>query len=299
MSSMTDAQGARGSHLKGIAITAFGVLILTPDGLLTSLVAADVRTALFWRGLFMGLTLTAFALLRHRRDTAKLLRALLTGPQLFVALMFMVSSIGFVVSVVTTSVANTLFIIASAPLFSAILAWVVLGERTPPRTIIAILIAMAGMAVIFAEGLGRGDLWGNVAAITTALAWACMVVVLSHAKIKDPAPALALGGYLIAGAAFLVAPTIAVATLDMVWLAILGCFVLPVSFFLIGLGPQYIPPPEVSLVMLLEAVLGPIWAWFFIAQSPSPQTMLGGALILVTLAAHFTIGLINENSGTR
>ena len=69
MSSMTDPRGARSRHLKGIAITAFGVLILTPDGLLTSLVAADVRTALFWRGLFMGLALTAFVLLRYRRDT--------------------------------------------------------------------------------------------------------------------------------------------------------------------------------------------------------------------------------------
>jgi len=292
---MTDPRGARSRHLKGIAITAFGVLILTPDGLLTSLVAADVRTALFWRGLFMGLALTAFVLLRYRRDTGTILRALLTAPQLFIALMFTVSSIGFVVSVVTTSVANTLFIVASAPLFSALLAWIVFRERTPPRTIVAILIAMAGMGVIFAEGLGRGDLWGNLAALITALAWACMVVVLSHAKIKDPAPALALGGYLIAGAALLVAPTLVAVTLDLVWLAILGLFVLPVSFFLIGLGPQYIPPPEVSLIMLLEAVLGPIWAWFFIAQSPSPQTMLGGALILITLAIHFSIGLVREH----
>lgn len=292
---MTDPRGARSRHLKGIAITAFGVLILTPDGLLTSLVAADVRTALFWRGLFMGLALTAFVLLRHRRDTGTILRALLTAPQLFIALMFTVSSIGFVVSVVTSSVANTLFIVASAPLFSALLAWIVFRERTPTRTIVAILIAMAGMGVIFAEGLRRGDLWGNLAALITALAWACMVVVLSHAKIKDPAPALALGGYLISGAALLVAPTLVAVTLDLVWLAILGLFVLPVSFFLIGLGPQYIPPPEVSLIMLLEAVLGPIWAWFFIAQSPSPQTMLGGALILITLAIHFSIGLVREH----
>lgn len=292
---MTDPRGARSRHLKGIAITAFGVLILTPDGLLTSLVAADVRTALFWRGLFMGLALTAFVLLRYCRDTGTILRALLTAPQLFIALMFTVSSIGFVVSVVTTSVANTLFIVASAPLFSALLALIVFRERTPTRTIVAILIAMAGMGVIFAEGLRRGDLWGNLAALITALAWACMVVVLSHAKIKDPAPALALGGYLISGAALLVAPTLVAVTLDLVWLAILGLFVLPVSFFLIGLGPQYIPPPEVSLIMLLEAVLGPIWAWFFIAQSPSPQTMLGGALILITLAIHFSIGLVREH----
>lgn len=291
MKNTTESTGGRNGHLKGITITACGVLILTPDGLLTSLVGADVRTALFWRGLFMGLALTVLLVLRYRREAGTIVRVLLTGPQLFIALMFAVSSIGFVVSVVTTSVANTLFIVASAPLFSALLSWIVLGERTPPRTIIAILIAMAGMAVIFAEGLGRGNLWGNLAALITALAWAFMVVVLSQARIRDPAPALALGGYMIAGAALLVAPTLAAVQLDMIWLAILGLFVLPVSFFLIGLGPQYIQPAEVSLIMLLEAVLGPVWAWFFIAQSPSPQTMLGGTVILVTLAIHFMIGL--------
>ena len=70
--------------------------------------------------------------------------------------------------------------------------------------------------------------------------------------------------------------------------------ILPISFFLIGLGPQYIPAPEVSLIMLLEAVLGPIWAWWFISQTPSPLSLIGGAVIIGTLAIHFAIGLRAE-----
>ncbi len=296
MQTNTNPSGPQSQHLKGIALTAFGVLILTPDGLLTSLVSADVRTALFWRGLFMGLALTAFVLLRHGRRAGAAFRALLTWPQLVIALFFAASGIGFVVAIVTTSVANTLFLVACAPLFSVILARVFLGQRTQLRTIIIILVAMAGMGVIFAEGLGRGELRGNLAAVGTALTWAAMVVVLGHAQIRDPAPALALGGYIIAGVSFLVAPTIAMVALDFAWIAILGFFVLPVSFFLIGLGPQYISAPEVSLIMLLEAVLGPLWAWLFIAQAPSEMTILGGVIILATLAVHFAIGLYRDRT---
>jgi drug/metabolite transporter (DMT)-like permease len=299
MQHSTTPAGARSGHLKGIAFTVFGVLILTPDGLLTSLVAADVRTALFWRGLFMGLALTAFVLARYGRRSGTAFRALLDLPHLLIAVFFALSGIGFVTSIVTTSVANTLFLVACAPLFSVILARVFLGQRTRLRTVVVILVAMAGMGVIFADGLGQGDLWGNLAAVGTALTWAGMVVVLEHSRIKDPAPALALGGYMIAVVSFLVAPTIAMVTQDFVWIAILGFFILPVSFFLIGLGPQYISAPEVSLIMLLEAVIGPVWAWLFIAQAPSEMTMLGGAIILTTLAVHFTIGLYLDKRAGR
>lgn len=279
------------SHLKGITITVIGVLILTPDGVFTTLIAADTRTALFWRGLFLGLALSLYVLLRYRSGAPAVFAQLRRPAVLGISVLFGASSIGWVVAIVSTSVANTIFITASAPLFAAIFARIFLKEHVPARTIFAILLSMAGMAIIFAEGLGRGDLLGNLAAMVTALAWAGMVVLLSHAKVEDPAPALAMGGYMVAAIAFIAAPTLAIVPLDFVWLGILGFLILPISFFLIGLGPRYLPAPEVSLIMLLEAVAGPLWAWLFITQTPSLQTMLGGALILVTLTIHFGIGL--------
>jgi drug/metabolite transporter (DMT)-like permease len=279
------------SQFKGIAITVAGVIVLSPDGLLTSLVAADPRTQLFWRGLFMGIALTLFVAVRYRGRAGAVFARLRTRGQLAVGFLFAVSSVGWVTAITTTSVANTLFIVACAPLFAAIFAWMFAGARVPARTFVAIAIAIAAMGVIFAEGLGRGDHWGNFAAVVTALAWGGMVVILGHARIDDPAPSLALGGFLIALVGLAVAPTVAIVTLDIAWLAILGFAVLPVSFFLIGLGPKYIPAPEVSLIILLEAVLGPFWAWLAIAQTPSATTLAGGAVILATLAVHFAIGL--------
>lgn len=285
-----------GNHLKGIAITATGVAILSPDGLITSLVAADIRTALFWRGLLLGIAMTLFLLVRYRGDTAQIIGRLRRGPHLAVAALFAASSAGWVAAITLTSVANTLFIVACAPIFAAIFARLFLGERVPPRTIVTIVIAIAAMGVIFAEGLGRGDLLGNLAAVATAFAWAGMVVILSHAQIRDPAPAMALSGYIIAAVALFVAPTVSIIALDALWLGLLGFVVLPISFFMIMLGPRHLSAPEVSLIMLLEAVLGPIWAWWFISQAPTPLALIGGAVILGTLAVHFTIGLMRDRA---
>ncbi len=284
-----------GNHLKGIAITAAGVAILSPDGLITSLVAADIRTSLFWRGLLLGIAMTLFLLARYRGQPRQILDRLRHRPQLIVAVLFAASSIGWVTAITLTSVANTLFIVACAPLFAAIFARIFLGERVPPRTVVTILIAIAAMGVIFAEGLGRGDLVGNLAAVATALVWAGMVVVLSHAQIDDPGPAMALSGYMVAALALVVAPTVTIVALDALWLGLLGFVVLPISFFMIMLGPRHLPAPEVSLIMLLEAVLGPIWAWWFISQTPSPLSLTGGAVIVGTLAVHFAIGLRQES----
>ncbi len=282
------------NHLKGIAITAGGVVILSPDGLITSLVAADIRTALFWRGLLLGIAMTAFLLVRYRGRISDIVTRLRHGPQLIVAVLFAGSSVGWVTAVTLTSVANTLFIVAGAPLFAAIFARIFLGERVPVRTILAILIAIGAMGVIFAEGLGRGDLAGNLAAVATALTWAGMLVFLSHAQVDDPGPAMALSGYIVAAVALVVAPTVTIVALDALWLGLLGLVILPISFFMIMLGPRHLPAPEVSLIMLLEAVLGPIWAWWFISQTPSPLSLIGGAVIIGTLAIHFAIGLRAE-----
>lgn len=279
------------NHLKGIAITAGGVVILSPDGLITSLVAADIRTALFWRGLLLGIAMTLFLLARYRGRPREIFNRLKHRPQLIVAFVFAGSSVGWVTAITLTSVANTLFIVAGAPLFAAIFARVFLGERVPARTIVAILIAIAAMGMIFAEGLGRGDLVGNLAALATALTWAGMLVFLSHVQIEDPGPAMALSGYLVAAVALFVAPTVAIVTLDILWLGLLGFVILPISFFMIMLGPRHLPAPEISLIMLLEAVLGPIWAWWFISQAPSNLSLIGGIVIIGTLAIHFAIGL--------
>ncbi len=102
--------------------------------------------------------------------------------------------------------------------------------------------------------------------------------------------AIAFGGYLIAATALFFAPALLVTPADALWLGLLGLIVLPVSFGLISLGPRYLPAPEVSLIVLLEAVIGPLWAWAFIGQIPTVTSLVGGVVIIATLAVYFFIG---------
>ena len=288
-------------HARGIAIVVLGVLVLTPDGLLTTLVGADLWTMLFWRGFLMALSLTVFTLVWRRKDPVSARKALFSRPTLLpslaITVLFAASSIAFVTAIVTTSVANTLFLITVAPLFAAAFARVFLAEPVSPRTIIAIVVSLAGMAIIFGDGLSRGNLLGNISAVFAAACWAGSLVVLRHAPQADAGLAIAGGGYLIAIIALFVAPTLLLSPADAVWLGLLGLIVLPVSFGLISLGPRYLPASEVSLIVLLEAVIGPLWAWTFIGQVPTVASLAGGALIIATLAVYFFLSGSRDNGG--
>ncbi|NKB50331.1 MAG: EamA family transporter [Alphaproteobacteria bacterium] len=275
-------------HRRGVAIVVLGVLVLTPDGLLTTLVSADIWTMIFWRGLLMALALTAFSLIWRRQRTITR-RAILNRSAVGISLLFAVSSVAFVTAIVTTGVANTLFLITAAPLFAAAFARVFFKEPIAPRTIVAIVVVMAGMAIIFGDGLGRGNLLGNLSAVFAAACWAGSLVLLRHSPQTDAPLAIAGGGYLIAAIALIFAPALIPSPADALWLGLLGLIVLPVSFGLISLGPRYLPAPEVSLIVLLEAVIGPLWAWAFIGQVPTATSLAGGALIIATLAVYFYV----------
>ena len=276
-------------HARGLGIVILGVLALTPDGLLTTLVSADLWTMLFWRGLLMGLSLTVFSLI-WRRQSGVTPRALFVRPALGVAVLFATSSAAFVTAIVTTSVANTLFLITAAPLFAAAFARIFFKEPVAPRTIAAIVVTLAGMAIIFGDGLVRGNLAGDISAVCAAAGWAGSLVILRHSPQVDAPLAIAGGGYLIAVIALFIAPTLLLSPADAMWLGLLGLIVLPVSFGLISLGTRYLPAAEVSLIVLLEAVIGPLWAWIFIGQFPTLASLAGGALIVATLAVYFYLG---------
>lgn len=285
--------GAADDQARGITIVTLGVVVLSPDGLLTTLVDADIWTMVFWRGLLMSMVLTAVAVVWPQRQPA----APRFGPATFaIGALFAGSSIAFVHAIVTTSVANTLFLVAVAPLFAAAFGRIFARDPIPLRTVVAIVVTLAGMAVIFGDGLSRGDALGNLSAVAAAACWAGAIVVLRHSPQTDARIAMATGGYLIAAIALVAAPTLIVSQTDALWLGLLGLLVLPLSFGLISRGPRYLPAAEVSLIVLLEAVLGPLWALVFIGQLPSLTTLAGGAVILATLCVYFYLGLRRERA---
>ena len=266
------------------------MLVLTPDAVLLKLIEADPWTILFWRGIAFCLVIGLFSLARHG---AALPRVLLAsgGIGLAITCLHSVGTLLFVLSIHNTTAANTLVIIAAAPLAAALLARLILGERTARRTLIAGGVALGAVALTVQGGLQAGGLLGDLAALGVMLVMALIFVLLRKCGHRDMLPALAVGGLLTAALALPLAPTLAVARADWLLLPLLVLLVVPVSFALITTGPRYLPAPEVGLLMLLETILGPFWVWLALAETPAPASLVGGALIILTLATNAWLGL--------
>ncbi len=280
-------------HAKGLVIVATGVLILTPDALLLRLIQADPWTLLFWRGIgFFAVQMTVSAC-RHGAGLWRVIRA--TGwIGLAIMALHGVTQLLFVYSINHTLVANTLVIIAASPLAAALLAWLLLGERTPPRTLVAGGVALAAVALTVGGGYALGGIAGDLAALVLMLVMALIFVLLRKAKARDMLPAVALSGIVTAALALPFAPTLAVGGKDLIYLPILVVLVVPISFILISTGPRYLPAPEVGLLMLVETVLGPLWVWFAFAEEPTGASLIGGGIIILALGIHSWLALRAE-----
>ena len=272
-------------HSRGYLITGGGVLILSPDALLIRLLGDAPWNILFWRGLGFALVVLLVVAVRHGRRLPAACRAV-GPPGLVIGPLFALGTIFFVISITSTSVANTLVIIATSPLFAALVSFVLMGEMLALSTALAIMAGLLGVVITVWGSLGAGRLLGDLAALGTAVCMALNFTLIRRARARDLMPVYALSGLLITLAALPFAEPFAFTGIQWAWLALLVLLVHPVAFLLITLGPRYLTAPEVSLLMLLETVFGPLWVWLLLAEWPPAGTLAGGGVILAALAVN-------------
>lgn len=284
-----------GERAKGFLLTIIGVIALSPDGLLTRYIMADSMTITFWRGLFFGLVTFTFVVLRYRLR----LMAVFAGfrlPEFGVMLTYCFGNLFFIYSVTHTSVANTLFMISTTPIWAALIAWLFLKEKVPLRTWFAILMVIVGIIIIgFGSAHGVGTIEGDLVGLLAAAALATQFSLIRLMRQRDMLPALALGGIFLA---LLTSPFVSpteTSDNDLIFLIIMGAIMLPISSMLLFLGPKYLPAPEVGLVMLLETILGPVWVWLALSENPGVYSIIGGGIVLLTLAINMIISLQGDN----
>ena len=99
-------------------------------------------------------------------------------------------------------------------------------------------------------------------------------------------PVMGLWALLAGLACGLAAPTVAVPAGDWLWMGLMGAVVVPVAFALIATGPRYLPAADVGLLMLLEAILGPLLVWWALGEELRSATFLGGTLVTGALAVN-------------
>ena len=283
-------------YLKGLLITVIGVLIITPDSLLIRLVETDSWTIIFWRSTLSGLAIVLGLLLYYRQNfLQKILGVGWAG--LAMAIIWAFGTICFVYSIQTTLVANTLFIISTSPIFAALIAWLVLREAVSRRTWLTIGFSLAGISIIAwgsLRGGGQGSLIGDLAALGTAIAVAITFSIARHNRGISMIPAIGISALIAGAVAFpFAAPLVEVADKALP-IILLGVVVAPIGTSLMVIGPRYLPAADVSLLLLLEAILGPLWVWWMLSEYPGIYTVVGGAFVLLTLAISNAVALMRR-----
>ncbi|MBZ0127948.1 MAG: DMT family transporter [Rhodobacteraceae bacterium] len=275
-------------YFKGFLITLAGVVLISPDTLLIRLIDAGTFTQLFWRGLLSGIVVLAgFAVLTGRDAPVRLLK--IGWPGFWIALIFSTGTLCFIYSATHTLIANTLFIASTSPVFAALISVVFLRESVSLRIWATIVVTLGGIGVIASGsidatgGASGGNLDGDLAALGAALSLAATFAIARANRTASMVPATGLAGLLSAAIAASLAPTLAVPADDWLWLALLGLIVAPGGFALLATGPRYLPAPDVSLLLLLEALLGPLLVWLVLAEFPGHRTLIGGGIVLAAM----------------
>ena len=283
-------------HSFGIAITTLGVLLLCPDALLVRLIQGEGGSdwsIAFWRGLLTGVGLIMiYGAIEGPRAMRRFFY--LDRWVVIASITMGIQALAFILSLTNTAVANTLIIIATSPLFTALFSWIFLKEIPPLRTWAAIFLSFLGILFIVYHDLESGHLLGDLLALVTAIGLGITFVIIRHRKSVNMLPAMSIGKLLSAAAAVPFAAPLAMTDLGLGLMMFLGLVLLPVSFAFITWGPRYIPAPEVSLLMLLETVLAPMLVWLALGETASEETIVGGLIVLFALITNSVLNLISN-----
>ena len=277
----------------------FSAAINSTGGLLVrNLEAASEWQVVFWRGLALAVTITSIVFLQHRGAAFNEIRRIgLLG--VIGGIFYCATIIGYVLSLIHTTVANTVFTMSAIPFFTALIAWFVLGERVSARTAIAMTVAFGGIALMVGDGIATDSVFGNVMALFAAVCFSCFVVVLRKGRAVNMLPATAVGALLAALiATFMVDGDYHVSGRDLAICLIWGGVVSSVAHFLVVAASRRLPGAGLTLIILLEFLLAPIWVWLFINEVPSVMTLIGGAVVLSAVSASALASMRQDNQPT-
>ena len=275
---------------KGSLLAFVAVMFITPDSLLIRLSDIETWGMLFYRGAIPFVIVLVGLLLFYRQNFINAFLKVGTVG-IFYAISFSICNITFIVSIQNTNVANTLIMIALAPMLSAILGAIFLKEMPSKGTWIAIFITFLAALFIFYDSLQVGNLFGNIMGFVTASGLAVNAVLIRYAKDRDLLPSAVIGKLGVAVFAFFFVENFNLIGTDQIYIPIMCIICVALPFVLVTIAPRFIPAEEVNLFFLLETIIGPIWVWLVVKEQPTFETIIGGAVIIITLGIHSFIKL--------
>ena len=286
MNNLTDQQ-------KGSLLAFIAVMFITPDSLFIRLSNVDTWGLVFYRGIIPFITVFFGMLLIYKLSFFKILMSSGYHGLIYIGT-FSVTNITFVVSIQNTNVANTLVMIATAPMLSAILGAIFLKEPPDKKTWISIIVTFLAIVYIFFDSIKLGNFYGDILGFITAIGLAVGAVTIRSAKSKNLVPAAVIGKLFVAIFALFFIENFVLENKDLIIVPLMCILCVAIPFVLVTIAPRFIPAAEVNLFFLLETIIGPIWVWLIIKEQPSIETLQGGIVIITTIAIHSFLKLKNS-----
>jgi drug/metabolite transporter (DMT)-like permease len=272
----------KNEHFKAIIITATGVLLLSLESLLIKLANIDAILFSFYIGVFMFLSVNLVLLQKEKKNFIQTYRTNF-NVIMVCGILFGISNIFFINAIKTTTVANTVMIFASAPLFSALYSYLIYKQRSRKNIFISSFFIFIGLFIIFSAQTLKGDFLGNLYALISVNLFALSFVILSQYSKANRFAVTATAGLsaMVFSCFFVNDFTLGLNSLLILLLG--GILVSPVSRIFMGIGTRTLPASEVSILMIIETIMAPLWVWLILNEIPSNPTFIGGIIILSTL----------------
>ena len=276
----------RSVRRRGQLFIALAAVAWSTAGVLQRQLSVGTTTQLVWRALFAAIALAGFVAITNRGRTLIAFRSIgIAGVGLAVCLA--VASGSFIVALNHASVANVLFLQAGAPVAAALLGWIALGESVTGRALLAMGVALLGVALMVG-GPGSGGLVGIAASLAMTLAFAVSIVITRYRREVSMAPAVCLSQVLVVAAIGPLAHPASVTAHDLGFLALLGVGQMGLGLAFLTVGARLIPAAEVALITLLEVVLGPLWVWIALGERPASIAVVGGVVVVLAVVLQTT-----------
>ena len=267
--------------------------------LMKMIIDASGFQILYYRSMSLSLVVIIFACIITKSDPKTFMKRL-DKFDLLMGIFLSLAFATYVFSMLYTSVASTLFILGITPFLAAIIAWYYLKEKPKLIVWITMIVATTGVFLMVSDGMVFGKTFGNILAFFSALLFAMTLVVARYSKKEN-----VLGGTFLGGAfacligliaSLLLNHGLLISSYDLSLSLFMGAFTIGLGITLVTTGTPFVPAAEVSLLVLIESVLGPIWVWIFLSEAMTTFELVGGILIF---AALIILARKNDNPNLR
>lgn len=255
---------------------------------------ANVWQILFYRSIALATFLFCIISVRSGYRPLRAIRnAGIAGAIGGVGLVFAFA--GGIYAIQSTTVANAMFLFASAPFLAAVAGWIILGERVRRATWVAMIFAIVGIVIMVINGFAAGRMAGNISALLSATGFAVFTIALRWGRLEDMLPAVFLAGVFAILTSALVCEIggygFELPRNEIAITVFMGVFQVGLGLVLYTIGSRVVPAGELALLSMTEVLLGPVWVWFFIGETASFYTLLGGTVLMFAIAGNAISGL--------